>query len=191
MYISFGQYILMKGFLHLGTLFMWIGVLSVFGGTMFMLVDSSVQCVAGYGCDDLLTAATKLFLAPQVEMAESVDAIHIQADSGELDIEKLTYHRNRIIASILITFVLFVLFTWIMVKSMTTLNGSDYLAAMFVALMCIAALQLIVEYFVEGTISVPFLGFVKLVMHPEVLIGTINYSEVLPLNTTINESMVI
>ena len=175
----------MKGFLYLGSIFMWIGIMSIFGGTFFMLTDAGYQCITGFGCDDVYTAAGRFFLAPQIDMANAIDKINAGVESGEIDEYMVSTYQKQILASILITLLLFIVLTWLFIKSMTTLNATDYMFAGFLAIAMIGALQIGIGYFLTGEFSMPFIGFIKLIETPEVLIGVINYSEVLPLNQTI------
>lgn len=174
---------------------MWIGVFSIFGASFFMMTDAAYQCVTGFGCDDAIVSAGRLLLAPQMDMGNSIDrvvAINEEIATEQLsesDIAALRYeassYQKQIIASIMITVLLFILFTWLFIKSMTTLNATDYMFAGFLALAVIAALQIGIGYFIYGEFSMPFIGFIKLFENPEVLIGVINYSEVLPMNQSI------
>lgn len=172
----------------MGALLKWVGIFSIFGATFFMLTDAGTQCVLGYGCDDLWTAMGRLFLAPQLEMAESVDSIVQGEAAGTLSGNDLTVYRKQIIASLLVTVLLIVLFTWLFTKTITTLNATDIFAAFMLSLVTIALLHIVIGYFINGGLNIPYLGFYKLWKNPDVLIGVINYSEVLPLNQTINAS---
>ena len=175
----------MKGFLFLGSIFMWVGIMSIFGGTFFMMTDAGYQCITGFGCDDVYTAAGKFFLAPQIDMANAIDKINDGLVTGDMEPYEVAAYQKQVLASILITILLFVVLTWFFIKSMTTLNATDYLFAGFLALAAIAALQVVVGYLLTGQFSMPFEGFIKLFQTPEVLIGVINYSEVLPLNASL------
>ena len=175
----------MKGFLHLGSIFMWVGIMSIFGGTFFMLTDAGYQCITGYGCEDVYTAAGKFFLAPQIDMGNAIDKINYGRESGGMEEYEVAMYQKQILASILITIFLFVVFTWFFIKSMTTLNATDYLFAMILSIAMIGILQVAVGYFLNGEFSMPFIGFIKLFQTPDVLISVINYSEVLPLNQSL------
>lgn len=177
----------MRGFLWMGSLMMWIGILTIFGGTFFAMSDSIYQCVTGYGCDDVWKTAARLFGQPQVEMADSVDSIIQKTEDGTISKLELDAYRKNIIAAFLTTLILFVVFTWLFTKMMTTLSGTDYMVAMLFAIMTIAIIQLVVGYFVYGDVRMPFIGFIKLFEHPEVMVGAINYSELLPMNQTLPE----
>lgn len=164
---------------------MWIGIFSVFGASFFMMTDAGYQCVTGYGCDDLGIAAGRFFLAPQIDMANAIDNIKMQEESEELNEYEVSTYKRQIIASALVTLLLVILFTWLIAKSMTTLNGFDYFLAFICALAIISLLQIIIGYIITGEFIMPFIGFIKILQYPEVLIGVINYSEVLPLNQSI------
>lgn len=177
----------MKGFLWLGGILKWVGIFAIFGGSFFALTDAGYQCITGYGCDDVWKTAANLFLMPQVQMAEAIDTINKRTADGTITDTEADMLRKEIIAAILITVLLFIMFTWIFVKSMTTLNATDILFAAFLGLVTIAVLQMAVSYWMNGELTMPFIGFIKLMQSPEVLISTINYSEVLPLNQTLPE----
>lgn len=185
----------MKGFLFMGPIFMWIGILSIFGASFFMLTDAGYQCITGYGCDDVWVAAGRFFLAPQLDMAHSVDNImelneKLGSDSySDLEKDNFTFqkqnYQKQIIASFFITLILFLLFCWLFIKSMTTLNATDYFFAAILAIAVMGMLQIVIGYIMTGEFSMPFIGFIKLFEHPEVMINLINYTEVLPLNQSL------
>ena len=168
---------------------MWLGILSIFGGTFFAMTDAGYQCISGYGCEDVWRAAAKLFLMPQVAMGEAIDTINQKTADGSITMADMNSNRNQIIASILTTAILFIFFTWVFTKTITTLNATDLMAAALLSLVTIAIMQVGLDWFTTGSINHwPFVGFMKLWANPGVLISTINYSEVLPLNQTLNMS---
>jgi heme A synthase len=177
----------MKGFLWLGGILKWVGIFAIFGGTFFALTDAGYQCITGYGCEDVWRTAARLFLTPQVEMSEAIDLMNAKTADGTLTEFEADSYRKQIIASILITVLLFILFTWMFTKAMTTLNATDIMFAAILGLVAIAVLQLVIGYWLNGELTIPFIGFIKLMQTPGVLISTINYSEVLPLNQTLPE----
>ena len=164
---------------------MWIGIFTIFGATFFAIIDASTQCVLGYGCDDIWSAMAKLFLVPQIEMGNAIDAINMKVADGTITEMDHTFYRKQIIAALLVTVILFIIFYKGAVKSVTTLNFGDRLGAAMIAIAIIAALQVIFGWLLYGEFFIPFIGVIKLFQTPDVLIAVINYSEVLPLNTTI------
>lgn len=179
----------MKGFLGIGTIFMWLGIFTIFGGAVYGAIDDATVCVLGGGCNPLVNSMGKLVFAPQQKMADAIDDYVLKNEAGTLTEAEASYARNQIVSGALIFVVLFVLLYWVGTKLFSIINFFDRIMVAFFVICALAASQMIFTYLTTGIISMPFIGFIKLYFHPEVLIGIINTSEMLPLNMTINETI--
>ena len=176
-----------KGFLALGYIIMIVGALSIFGATFFAMADDSIMCMSGNGCGNLATNLGKFLVAPQLRMSEAIDILN----TPDLEPALASHFRNEIIMSIAIFLLLFIIIFWLMVKLVTTMNFFDYIVAFILTIVIMMIMEMAIMWLMTGTVHIPFQGWFKLVQNPAIMIDTINYSELLPLNNSINKTNVL